>query len=97
MSINQTIKCDFGSILDDKPCNTLDYSQSVGLNRLSDLDPELQSILHWRSNLTEHRSHNMTICNHYLEQFGHIFEINKTKCYGVISQHTRKDKGQKII
>ena len=96
MSINETVKCDFGSIL-DKPCNKLDYSRSVRLNRLSDLNPEQQSSLLWRSNLTEHRSDDMTICNHHLEQFGRIFHKNKTKCCGVINQHKRKVKGQKII
>ena len=37
------------------------------------------------------------LCNHHLEQFGHIFERDKTKCCGVINQHKRKVKGQNTI
>ena len=96
MSINETIKFNFGSIL-DIPFNKLDYSQSVGLNRLSDLNLEQQSILLCRSNLPEHSSDDTNISNHHSEQFGRIFERNKTKCCGVINQHKRKVKGEKII
>ena len=77
MNVNETIKCNFEST---------DFSQSVGLNRLSDLNLEQQSIL-WRSNLTEHISDDMTICNHHFEPFARIFERNDTKCWDRINQH----------
>ena len=37
----------------------------------------------------------MTICNHHLEQLGHIFERYKTKCCDAINQHKRKVNEQK--
>ena len=77
MSVNETIKCNFRST---------DFSRSVGLNRLSDVNLEQQSIL-WRSNLTEHISDNMTICNRHFEPFAYIFERNNTKCCDGINQH----------
>ena len=77
MSVNETIKCNFRSA---------DFSRSVGLNRLSDVNLEQQSIL-WRSNLTEYISDDMTICNHHFEPFARIFERNNAKCYGGINQY----------
>ena len=52
----------------------------------SNHNPEQHSILLWRSNITEHRSVDMAICNHHLDEFVNTYERSKTKCCGVINQ-----------
>ena len=88
--------CDLGRLL-NTPCDKFLYARQTRGKNIKELDDDLQCILLWRARLLEEKDNVFTICFHYEQFFGQVFERKADKCCSILKSHRRNSKADRII
>ena len=74
----------------------LEFCQTTGTVKLTDLEEDIQEILLWRAGLLGHEGE-LTICFRHQQLFGNVFERRAKYCCGVLGSHQRRVQSKKQI
>ena len=88
-------QCYFGVQLDTQ-CHKLEFCQTTGTVKLTDLEEDIQEILLWRAGLLGHEGE-LTICFHHQQLFGKVFEKRPKCCCRVLGSHQCRVQSKKQI
>ena len=87
------VTCDFGKLL-QKPCNKLDYTRNISIEKLTDPSADFRETLLRRAGMQDKNWEEMLICLHHKQVFSTVFEHKNEKCCGILKHHKRKAQGK---